>query len=437
MPREASRSQKADDAPHAVEQVKHPPRLAPDCLDTSKEEVRRRFREARRRGRPAWLWPEVPQDQWNEALRAIASAAGAILAGEARVRLRDENPDAVGLAGYTSGLGPLLGWWRARGQLDVSDSVGPVLDLHLSHSRLRSRRIEAKATEAVAGLSRNGVDVLVLKGAHTAASYFPEPATRPASDIDLLVRRGDRDRADALLRALGYEQASDGHFESSWRLPSVAQVPRSLWFVHADDPWSIDLHISLNGQAGGGAPAIDLEAALPFAQSDPSPIARRARVLAQPLLLHQLAIHAGSALQNLTMLRLVELRLVIEQDVASRRLKWDEFLAIGRALGSLGHVWPALKLCCDLVPGTVPDQVLRKCEAQAPTGVRRIIGSLQPATAQRVDRTSIAEHFMWAEGVSAHLRRLASYLVPGRSIAELRKVYERRMWQLLRGGFSR
>jgi len=436
MPRERKSDQTSAEARNPCDPANQPAQLPLDSLDLTEEEVRRRFKFARRHGQPAWLWPEVPRDQWNHALRAIAGAAAAILGGKSCFDLADHNADAVGLAGYTSGLGPLLGWWRERGQLAASESVGAMLDLHLRHSRQRTRRMEARAVEAVEELSCRGIDVLVLKGAHTGATYFPEPATRPASDIDLLVGPRHGDAAKAALAALGYRQASVGNFESSWRLPSAARIPRSLRLVHADDPWSIDLHTSLSGQTGG-APVIDLDSARPFANSDRWDAEPRGLVLRQPLLLHQLAIHAGSALQNLTLLRLVELRFVIARDAASGHLDWDEFLVIGRALGSLGHVWPALNLCCDLVPGTVPAVVLRECEAHAPARVRRVIGRLRPANAQRVERTSIAEHFMWAEGLSGHLRQLASDLVPGRSIGVVRNVYGRRTWQLLRGGFSR
>jgi hypothetical protein len=437
MPRERECGQTAAPPQCVCDAVAEPAQLPLDWLDMAEEEVLLRFKQARRRGQSSWLWPEVPRDRWTQALCAIADAAAAILAGEPRFQLADHNADAIGLAGYTSGLGPLLGWWRERGQLATTQSVGAMLDLHFRHSRERARRVEARAVETVEELSRRGIDVLVLKGAHTGATYFPEPATRPASDSDLLVGGRDGDAAKAALAALGYQQASLGDFETSWRLPSAARIPRSLRLVHANDPWSIDLHTSLNGQSGGGAPAIDLDAARPFANASPWPIEPRGLVLRQPLLLHQLAIHAGSALQNLTLLRLVELRFVIARDSASGHLDWDEFLVMGRAIGSLGHVWPALKLCRDLVPGTVPDCVLRECEAHAPAGVRRVIGSLEPATAQRVDRTSIAEHFMWSEGLADHLRQFASDLMPGRSLGELRNVYGRRSWQLLRGGFSR
>jgi hypothetical protein len=50
-----------------------------------------------------------------------------------------------------------------------------------------------------------GVEVLVVKGSHLAYSHYPRPDLRSRIDSDLLVARADRDRAAAVLEALGYE----------------------------------------------------------------------------------------------------------------------------------------------------------------------------------------------------------------------------------------
>src|SRR3569833_3104199 len=86
------------------------------------EEVRRRFAWARRQGRPAWLWPEVSIDAWRRALQGIEAVAAARLAGAPSVA-REGEAGAVGLAGYTSGLGPLRGVWAEQGLLRTSASV--------------------------------------------------------------------------------------------------------------------------------------------------------------------------------------------------------------------------------------------------------------------------------------------------------------------------
>jgi hypothetical protein len=166
------------------------------------------------------------------------------------------------------------------------------------------------------------------------------------------------------------------------------------------------------------------------------PVDPRGRVLDQPLLLLHLAAHAGAGWQNLTLLRQVELVLVIRQDLAADRLSWDAFLDVGGRTCALGYAYPALHLADKLAPGTVPAKVLDECASRAPRAVRRALERLTPATAQRIDRASLDEHFMWAEGWRARLRQLASDILPAGSWSEFRRIYEERAWRLIRGTVS-
>src|SRR4051812_46554778 len=100
-------------------------------LEMSPAEVRRRFRWARRQGRPAWLWPQVRIEAWREALADIERAVRAALAGQDAPALLDGDPAAISVAAYTSGTGPLLGLWAERGRLWTSPVVGSLLALHL------------------------------------------------------------------------------------------------------------------------------------------------------------------------------------------------------------------------------------------------------------------------------------------------------------------
>lgn len=400
------------------------------------DEARRRFIWARRQGRPAWLWPETPIDAWRSAMDEIARATAAMLAGGRGANLEGD-PEAIGLAGYTSGLGPLLGLWLEQGGLQADAPVAAVLARHLAHNRRRAARMAAGAAEIVGRLAARGIDARVLKGAHTAAAYFPEPGVRPASDIDLLVAAADAPAAEAVMRDGGLASSGHNGWESSWSSPSDRREPRSLTYVHAEDPWSIDLHNALKVSVGYGTPLADLDLARPMAGGGRWPVDPRAGVLDQPLLLLHLAAHAGAGWQNLTLLRQVELVLVIRQDRAEGRLSWDAFLDLGARTGALAYAFPALDLAEKLAPGLVPKEVLGRCAAHAPGAVRRALEGLTPATAQRIDRMSLGEHFMWALGWRGRLRLLASDLyLPGRSWRELRRVYEERAWRLIRGRVS-
>lgn len=402
-------------------------------VSLSPNEVRARFRWAKRQGRPAWLWPDVSVPAWREAVRNIEIVLRAGLAGRSDPPLLDGDPVAIGLACYTSGTGPLLGHWHAQARLSVGAGVAAVLELHLHHNRLRAARMEAAAISLVEVLAERGIAVAVLKGAHTGPAYFGAAGIRPGSDIDLLVQGEDMARAEALIRAAGYAGAGRKRRESSWRLAGAAEQPRSLTMVHGDDPWTIDLHGSLNISAGAGAPVARLDDGGPMSCSGRWALQAAAITLDQPLLLLHLAVHAGAGMHNLTLLRLVELALVIRRDSEAGRLRWEEFVALGEKTDALGYAFPALHLCEALAPGTVPGPVIRQCADRAPAAVRRLLRGLTPAMAQRIDRSSIAEHFMWCGGWAGRLRQAASDIIPAASWRDIGAIYERRAWALMRG----
>ena len=51
------------------------------------------------------------------------------------------NAEAIGVACYTSGVGPLLGFWLEQGGIAASPQVSAVLERHLRHNRLRMDRL--------------------------------------------------------------------------------------------------------------------------------------------------------------------------------------------------------------------------------------------------------------------------------------------------------
>jgi hypothetical protein len=344
------------------------------------------------------------------------------------------DPAAFGLACYTSGMGPLMAWWRDRGLFEASPEIAHVLDLHWRHNRARQHRLVAVATNVVQRFDAAGIAVVALKGLHTAAAYFPAEGTRPMADIDLLVARADVTTAENVLAAAGLEPGLRGRRETHWYPRADPARLRTLLFVHEHDPWSIDLHYSLDQFVAGGAPVARFDDSAPFMHSGPLPGLPMVRALDQPLLLLHIAAHAGGGLHNLTLLRLAELCFVIQRDETSGRLSWQELLETGAAIGALGYAYPALKLCEALVPRTIPLDVLDRCAAAAPPRVVRFVDSLTPATAQRVDRSSLAEHFMWTSNWVGALRQLVADVVPApRSWRASLTIYERRAWQVLRG----
>jgi hypothetical protein len=400
-------------------------------------EFRDRSDKARRSGNPAWLWPEVPVAAWADAMGAVAKAVSAVLA-VAPAELPALDPLALSLACYTSGVGPLLGWWAEQGLLDGAAEARELVALHLQHARTRASATGRPSQDLVSALTKAAIPVIVLKGGHTAQSYFPDPATRPSSDLDLLVPANRSDDAETVLSSVGLQCVARDLRESSWARSGTDRTPRHLWLIGEDDPWSVDLHRSLDFAASVGARVVRFDEADPFTVGEPWSLDPTAHSLRQPLLLLHLAVHASGGLQSLTLLRMVEIILVVRQDTANQRLSWDEFIALGARIGALGAVYPALAMSEKLAPGTIPSGVLRICRELAPRRTRSVVDKLDPANVQRIDRASVAEHFMWIKGPRGWTRQLWADLTAGSgSLRSRQSIYQARIYRLLRGRITR
>jgi hypothetical protein len=417
--------------------------MALDALDLAPEDFRERMRRARARGQPLFPWDDVTPGEWRRSLETIGRTAAEVLARERLGERGSAEPPhlaapagarAAGIAAFTSGMGALLGHWIERGSLTAEgEELGTLLSLHLRHGRLRAARLEAAFVRVVDALSARGVAATVVKGLHTGYAYFPEPGTRPSSDIDLVVEERDLPAAGVALRGAGLSPrlVLSSPYMCEWAPPEQSPVPRSLELTHADNPWTVDLHASFDRDFGG-VRTVSLAPA-GASSTEPASIAgRTVRVLAQPALAAYLAAHASQELKNLTLIRLVELVWVLRRSAADGSLDWGELEALLARRGATAYVHPALELVERLAPGTVPPSLRLLLDRAAPARVRRVLARLQPATAQRLEGISLEEHFMWAVGPLEHLRRIRRVLFPSwaGSFPEMLRVQGVRLRQL-------
>ncbi len=158
--------------------------------------------------------PPVPDDslEWNRVLETIA----------------------------TESLGPAVGLACKN---DPSGRVPPVV-----RERVRRDLLEATARHLVLSgelarllksFERERITVIPLKGPALAETLYPDPAIRPCSDLDLLIRREHLERVDELLQRLAYQRVADAH---SFRF-DVAYDHATLYAaasgVHVDLHWSL------------------------------------------------------------------------------------------------------------------------------------------------------------------------------------------------------
>ena len=160
-----------------------------DEPDAPLDELRRRQYAWRSTQRPEALWPGLDGEIIQSAADAIGRAVTERLQGtRARLELTDPGDDAdrraraIGVAGLITGVGPLLGAWLDRGELDADAPVARVLERHLAHGRAREARIRALVVPVLARMVSAGLEPGVMKGFHTAYCYFPEPGARPFAD---------------------------------------------------------------------------------------------------------------------------------------------------------------------------------------------------------------------------------------------------------------
>jgi hypothetical protein len=271
----------------------------------------------------------------------------------------------------------------------------------------------------------------------TAWSVFSDPASRPLSDIDLLIDPADEPAAGNVLRDMNYVAGVISYYppERNWRMAGTPEVPQTLAFVHRDDPWSIDLQTSLNRRYSYGAPVIRLDLIKSAAVLEPWSLSSSAQTLAREARVVHLATHASCGLGSLTLLRLVEVVLTIRSVDA---FDWSRFADLAGRAGALAMTYPALSFAEQLVPGTVPPKVLHLSGREVPQRVRGVIGRLAPRNAQRVVRCSLEERFMWSPSLFRRLVQIVRELYPpGLPLMALPGIYRARAWRLIHGTVTR
>jgi hypothetical protein len=410
-----------------------------DLAESEIVAVNARARAFKRSGDPADLWPGVGEQGRLAALAAIETCIASVFRGHTARPALEGDAEAIGIAGLTSGTGPVLGLWAEAGRIAVSAETNVVLSRHLAHGRARAQRLERGLGDALDALARDRVAVTVLKGMHTARRYYSDPGVRPMSDIDLLVRPEFRRAAERALERAGWRRGERQRrpYKCDWRPPGVDPRARSVTYVHTFDPWSVELHESLDRIMAPGR-----QARLPVRPGDDEAwmiAGHPVRVLAPALLVAHLAVHAAEESHRARLMRVVELVLVCREERARGRLVWSEMGALLSATGTGGFAYPALAFAERLVPGTVDTAVLAACAAAAGPRVRAFIEADSPADRTALERVPLAEKFMWSRGPMDHARRFAAMLWPksSGSLGDLVRTYMRRVNRVSRGRAER
>jgi hypothetical protein len=255
-------------------------------------------------------------------------------------------------------------------------------------------------------------------------------------DIDLFVPPESRRAAERALERAGWRRGDRQRrpYKCDWHPAGVDTRIRGLDLVHTWDPWSVELHASLDRIFAPGR-----HARLPVRAGDDEPwmiAGRPVRVLAPPMLIAHLAAHASEESHAARLLRVVELVLVAQAERG--RLVWDDVSARLSATDSEGFAYPALAFAEQLVPGTVDASVLGECAAAAGPRVRALVDADGAADRGRLERVRVAEKFMWSRGPVDTARRFGLMLWPktSGSFGDVVRTYARRAYRLYHGRFT-
>ncbi len=284
-----------------------------------------------------------------------------------------------------------LVWASRHGLLEIvvdsmSRAAGPTALAH--HARLSARQqvMEDFLRETLECLAEREVPVAVLKGPCLAMAYYRNPALRPYSDLDILVRPEDLERAITVLQEsplIGAATPAKRATSDKRDIP-VYNLSKGVQF-NVDLHWDLYSYTRLRDRAAG-ATAEAWARATPDTAHPLGPL----WVLPREAELAFLCTHAWLDHR----FRLILFRDLLEIAV-SDRVDWVDFVAFaGRwRLRSLSYV--SLLIASRLLGAPIPEDVLR--DLRVPS-----------ATLWAIERMLPRADFVQFDGHSVHPLNLAA-----------------------------
>lgn len=157
---------------------------------------------------------------------------------ELKKRLREFTAwDELPALAESHGTAPLLRYHLRRVEANVPAETARILGgLHLRH-RMNNQLHTSVLMEMLEIFDKEGIKPLVLKGLALAYQYYPDPALRPVSDLDLLFRREEVLPALNLLKQAGYQVPTFKKISKSIVITSPPRNGISVSIeVHHDNP---------------------------------------------------------------------------------------------------------------------------------------------------------------------------------------------------------
>ncbi len=100
-----------------------------------------------------------------------------------------------------------LYYWLLRdvaGRIKLPQWFVADLKKHYHETLIRNQLLLNEGEKILAILKTNSIPVIPLKGLHLASCIYPDPALRPFSDIDLLIRKDSLSKVTRIMKLQGY-----------------------------------------------------------------------------------------------------------------------------------------------------------------------------------------------------------------------------------------
>jgi hypothetical protein len=242
---------------------------------------------------------------------------------------------------------------QARGLID-GVPPGPrqqMRDLYYL-SMKRGVRLSARLAQVLRAGHDLGVPAIALKGAYLAERVYENPAVRPMTDVDLLVRREAVPPVERCLVDLGYTREND---EES------AEICAHVVYVMPRDRWRVEVHWHIEGwntlDHQPSPLAVDVDGLWRRAERTTLVGVECLALAPEDLLLHlcvHLSAHHGFCSNGIR--SLCDIAEVARHFGAD--LNWDDVRDRARVWGAANCVYVCLRLARDYLAAPVPDAVL-------------------------------------------------------------------------------
>jgi len=256
------------------------------------------------------------------------------------------------------GVAPLLhDWLRRHPDLAPPKSSADRLYHAYWANHFRNRALLSELARLANAAAGAGVTFMPLKGAILAVDYYPVPALRPMSDLDLLVRLEDLQAMGHVLSSLGYRAVDRPPSYVEDRRLEVAS--REHQWVMARDGMSILVEYRAEPMEPAVGQLTDLDrafatelgrhAAAIWTRARPSPAGPR--MSPEDLLLH-VAAHQAARHADFRLIWLHDVARIVTRDTA--HFDWDYVCASAVRLRVAGPVRAALEAAARWIDAPVP-----------------------------------------------------------------------------------